>query len=96
MHTPGPWRLDRYIDSGRDNPGRIFADNPHGEGPQEIASVDWIGGGFHAEQVANARLIAAAPALLDALVNLMAAYRDSINGPEVDAARKAVSLARGN
>ena len=75
-HTQGPWRLAAYLDSGRPNPGVIVADNPHGEGAEQVASVEWIAGGFHAEQVANARLIAAAPELLDALQSLVSWCRD--------------------
>ena len=73
-HTPGPWRLHTYLDSGRPNPGSIVADNPHGEGAEEVASIKWIGGGFHAEQAANARLIAAAPELLEALRGWLAIF----------------------
>ena len=75
-HTQGPWRLAAYLDSGRPNPGFIVADNPHGEGAEQVASAEWIAGGFHAEQVANARLIAAAPELLQALADLLRSYRD--------------------
>ena len=70
-HTPGPWRFDTYRDSGRPNPGLIVADNPHGEGAEEVASITWIAGGFFAEQVANARLIAAAPELLEILETIV-------------------------
>jgi hypothetical protein len=66
-HTPGPWKLDAYLNSGSPNPGIVVAENPHGEGAEQVASIEWIAGGFHAEQVANARLIAAAPDLLKAL-----------------------------
>lgn len=65
-HTPGPWQLAYYVDSGKPNCGSVIAANPHGEGAEEVASVNWIGGGFYSEQTANARLIAAAPELLDA------------------------------
>jgi hypothetical protein len=90
-HTPGPWRLDAYRDSGRPNPGTIVADNPHGEGAEEVASINWIAGGFHAEQVANARLIAAAPELLEALTALME-FWDS--GSPVHPGAEVVSEAR--
>ncbi len=61
-HTPGPWehyeRVDREYPYGvRSQGGKA------GEGPCHLASVRW--GAMGGE--ANAKLIAAAPALLEAL-----------------------------
>ena len=55
-----------------------MADNPHGEGAEQVASVEWIAGGFHAEQVANARLISAAPELLEALQSVKTYLEDCL------------------
>ena len=94
-HTIGPWRLAAYLDSGRPNPGVIVADNPHGEGAEQVASVEWIAGGFHAEQVANARLIAAAPELLEALVKAVARYEATLaTCPHRDETRDELIAAR--
>ena len=62
-HTPGPWRVEPTISPPEKY---ICADKP--EGQAELARVyDWAeyGGGLPAE--ANARLMAAAPELLEAL-----------------------------
>ena len=62
-HTPGPWdKIDglmRYI------PFSVVADNPGGPGRLSIAHVDDVDG-FAGSSEANARLIAAAPELLEA------------------------------
>jgi hypothetical protein len=77
-HTPGPWKAEPYLTPGMaedpmmvylveaGNLQRRFDDlemNEHGEYQQE--ELDAI----HAENDANARLIAQAPAMLKALLN---------------------------
>ena len=66
-HTPGPWYVlngcDIFTDLGAKNAEDTSA--PHNDG-WHIADVD-MGGLCLAELSANARLIAAAPELLDAL-----------------------------
>ena len=61
-HTPGPWVINEY-------PGSIPARTISGQEFDEIASIrgrfDWP------EQAANARLIAAAPDLLEAAVHAL-------------------------
>ena len=67
-HTPWPWRVE-----GRRGPGYIISAgvNTEGDGPAEYVGV--IDPMFHVagegsdRHAANARLIASAPALLDAL-----------------------------
>lgn len=54
-HTPGPWLLDGTYVYQDDATGRTIADCAHNKNRDR------------AEQVANAKLIAAAPELLDAL-----------------------------
>ena len=91
QHTPGPWELRHF---GQGTRVGITADG-HG-----IATLD------HTEnQEANARLIAAAPALLAALERLSAGMWEGVRGEDytnplvygeqVKQARKAIALARG-
>ena len=63
-HTPGPWRYDRS--NGTPTTGRHMI---AGAKPGYLAEVRDCGSG---DVQANASLIAAAPALLDALQTLMA------------------------
>jgi len=87
-HTPGPWRLFLTTD-GR---ALIGIGEETGEGITDRGFGTWRSG---EEQIANARLIAAAPDLLEALKNLVAIYDDEfgIVAPEMDAARAALSKA---
>jgi hypothetical protein len=87
-HTPGPWRI---FNAGR---GRTLSiHGPRGElGTNEDCVVNWPG--FDScdkpkrERVANARLIAAAPDLLEALEAFAAAEFG-----EMDAYRARLSIA---
>ena len=85
-HTPGPWFTKREGFS------TVYVDARIGGGLlQEVASVGPQEGGIQ-QQDANARLIAAAPELLEALDSLM--YWD--NGkPEWEIARAAIAKATG-
>lgn len=59
-HTPGPWRWD----------GNVCDYDPENEAPwlvTEMHSAVVLGGSINCGNEANARLIAAAPDLLDAL-----------------------------
>lgn len=60
-HTPGPWIVD-------ENNATIFANDSRWEDPTAICKVDTLPG---EETDANARLIAAAPELLEALESLL-------------------------
>lgn len=62
-HTPGPWQLDEFAKDIVEGLGR-FAVRHSEHAPGGIAITV---GGLGDEQVANARLIAAAPELLEAL-----------------------------
>ena len=63
MHTPGPW------EEGEQHEGMIWVtDTKHGRICQMVGSV------FYGSMEANARLVCAAPALLEACKNLAAAY----------------------
>ena len=92
-HTPGPW-----------TPHPRFSD---GAEVRSIAQVAWCGAAAAygesgnqtidaAEACANARLIAAAPDLLDACVRLLdAVARGDHKAKAIDAARAAVAKATG-
>ncbi len=93
-HTPGIWYLSgkhtKYVEALLDNG---FT--------QEVASVGptLADGGYGEQQQANARLIAAAPELLEALqevFSLEASLLRNIYGSEfVEAARAAIAKATG-
>lgn len=97
-HTPGPWRVDpEFIHDIQTSDGRI-----------EIATVYWI---FNSaipdrteyqeseESAANARLIAAAPEMLDMLIDLQesAQYWSEFDVPVgiVDRLNAVISKAKG-
>jgi hypothetical protein len=59
-HTPGPWQWYRYGKS-KNSPVKVET------AEKVVAEIIWCGHGNHATRIANARLIAAAPDLLEAL-----------------------------
>lgn len=96
-HTPGPWKI--VSRSVADDGWNIYAESDYGIGKT------WDCNGF-AENEANARLITAAPELLEALkacealiVDLAesgdAGFWDAGEAPEVIAARSAIAKAEG-
>lgn len=70
-HTPGPWSVPHFAEAGNCQCGYVFSDSQTGMG--SICTVDW-GGENETKEVAsaNARVIAAAPELLEALQDLLA------------------------
>jgi hypothetical protein len=74
-HTPGPWRL-----ADAHNPRVILIDGPHGA----------VGEFVDFRKMADARLIAAAPAMLYALQNI---YANAAESPEYIRARIADVIA---
>jgi hypothetical protein len=69
--TPGPWRLGN-------SHGIVIADTPVNEGGTGHDDTDYYGGYLIAESIAkvsDAKLIAAAPELLEALQGMVAFYR---------------------
>lgn len=94
-HTPGPWRLklQRY---GGYRVFKLFIDNPDGS-YQELGDFR----GVHRvsdpdeETIANARLIAAAPDLLEALAAIVNStdYGADDDRPLMQAARAAIAKA---
>ena len=87
-HTPGPWE-SMPVDAGIHRFGIICANDPLGTSANDIAAV-WLRGGQQKTE-ANARLIAAAPDLLEALQAVVrVADRSTV---EFDAARAAIAKA---
>ncbi len=82
-HTPGPWKAhqgwadpDLNVMMGDEHPNWCEVTGPEGE---EYLSINGHFG------IANARLIAAAPDLLDALTNMLACSENDNEGCIVDA-----------
>ena len=92
QHTAAPWRLDGYSVMG-DAHGTVavlaqaVAGKPHAGAPPE---VQWQ---RDATAAANARLIAAAPDLLAALLGMLSLHIAHHNNPEHAAARAAIAKA---
>lgn len=86
-HTPGPWRINAHCPFAQHGQISIESDDYY------IALLD-----AGARQLSHARLIAAAPDLLEALRGLLAAVQHSVcenSGPAQDAARAAIKKAIG-
>ncbi|CAB4122389.1 hypothetical protein UFOVP37_8 [uncultured Caudovirales phage] len=92
-HTPGPWAMP---DSGQ---GRISKVGANGGWDGLIATADC--GDYarsRSEGLANARLIAAAPELLEALKDMLDGHEDACTGygeGAADKARAAIARATG-
>lgn len=67
-HTPGPWHVGKYR-SGHTKIGHVFAEIVVGQidGQDQHAHICYTFNSDIGESLANARLIAAAPELLEAL-----------------------------
>lgn len=95
-HTPGPWDcIEARTSCGR--AFRIGSGEMLSAGPGCCIIYDDYPGNLDNERAANARLIAAAPELLEALTALVAVYDDEFGmvAPEMDAALAAISKATG-
>ena len=98
-HTPGPWKAKKWVGTDPyDDPDRPFV---------EVGNVHWSPKNWKPpaaiKQTANARLISAAPELLEALEFFVAAAGGAIycvEGEElqdcVDKARAAIANAKGD
>jgi hypothetical protein len=85
-HTPGPWRIDEV----EDLPLAVIQDDEDGT---RICDVGWSHtkkADASGEQVANARLIAAAPELYDAAI-LALQWFNAAPIEELDAVSKAIT-----
>lgn len=79
-HTPGPWDLyanSDYLGLTVTTGARMYA----GKAPIAEVLVASSDEAFHREQLANGRLIAAAPDLLDALTAYHARHKCGCNHP---------------
>ena len=92
-HTPGPWTLSPWTASsdiaihGYNDGQRQWIGDVVGDTDSEHAT--------DANRDANARLIAAAPDMLEALKGLMPMWQSGIDEPWVKAARDAIAKATG-
>jgi hypothetical protein len=70
-HTPGPWKVERHGMNFQDcdTDTEIWNQNTH------IATINEAHGQHEVDDQANARLIAAAPEMLDALIMIQQAYK---------------------
>ena len=99
-HTPGPWTID-YCDGDQHYP--YIKAGQHVSGGYRVSYIiaDKIGGrepaGDRSEVAANARLLAAAPDLLEALQLLMRKVEcgTALHCEICDQARAAIAKARG-
>lgn len=82
--TPGPWKNDNGLVNGRMSDGRVSFDI--------FDAAEWPGDEDEAH--ANAHLIAAAPAMYDALKALhLQALQSSLNDPANEWGREALDMA---
>ena len=92
-HTQGPWRINKYGSIGAGERGT----EPIVAIVEPFYSVDRR----HGDHAANARLIAAAPDMLEALTALLARFDDNpelselIGRVEIERARAAIAKAEG-
>ena len=98
-HTPGPWTL-----RGEFGTAYVYARGDRVSGVVAVLNYDWPGPEQCKEQRANAKLVTAAPELLDALKSLLDRYVglvisgdagnwDAETEDEVIAARAAIAKA---
>lgn len=93
MHTPGPWHLeDGLIVAIRNN-----VPVPVAEPRYVAAPIDHSQTRVRNEEAANARLISAAPDLLDALAGMLSDYAEhgEIKNGSMQEARAAIAKATG-
>lgn len=96
-HTPGPWRIDEPNDWGIEIVGRpTWGCERNGvKGEWDVAKLERLD--CDEETMANARLIAAAPDLLEALQVFVHGFELDQNffGAEMEKARAAIAKAGG-
>ena len=88
-HTPGPWRIGTAPPNGEQAIGTIRG---------MMVAVATTGVGMEKETLANARLIAAAPELLEALRGMLEVFGDEFgigSSETCDAARAAIAKSTG-
>jgi hypothetical protein len=88
-HTQGPWKM--FVPCGEGDYG-IISDNVNAGGNFYVATIP---NGRHAEAEANARLIAAAPNMLEALEQIASDKPNSDKFALMAIARAAIQAATG-
>lgn len=88
-HTPGPWAFIDPDGLAVRHP-QVYSDTG------AICNVTWLGDGRIDELRANARLIAAAPELLEALLDCREALRRTGHDGELAIVNAAIAKATGN
>jgi len=73
-HTPGPWKCGQYL-------GQLswFVHMDVGDRGRGMEIVEGVAGLTDEQRLANARLIAAAPDLLEALQHLLVAHGEQLD-----------------
>lgn len=89
-HTPGPWHAPILNDGS--TTGYVWAEEPHGG---IVATVMPLGPNDPSDYVANARLIAAAPDMLEVLEDSDYAHCNC-ESPRCLRARAVIAKARGD
>jgi hypothetical protein len=97
QHTPGPWKT---LNRGTNRLVDIVQGSDASNGLAKVWLNEYRKRGATPERLANARLIAAAPELLEALERILTTHDDSCQGAEcgiagIDAARAAIAKAKG-
>lgn len=92
-HTPGPWQLERLTG---DHDIGIRVTGPVVSGYTAFIRTGWPHENQRVEQEANAKLIAAAPDLLEALMTLVSSYDAEDSFAELTVARAAIAKATGS
>lgn len=77
-HTPGPWIVDFYEPTLVKTEAWLSSREKPFIASAEVQNFKGWWGNEREEKKANARLIAAAPELLEELVNIVEAHRDGI------------------
>lgn len=93
-HTPGPWKVGAKFDTGSASTSGVEISDIENSETVAVAVEGNDSGGIYAYQevMANARLIAAAPELLDALKELVDRYPNNVG---ITKAKAALAKAEG-
>lgn len=99
QHTPGPWEYDTELADAGNKSTPIYTEAPGADADlfEAVCIIphDDITAAGYTQIKANARLIAAAPDLLDALKEILDNAIVPYRGPMFDKARAAIAKATG-
>lgn len=88
-HTPGPWAIEQC----GENTIKVF--KPHDKKRGRIATIKTRAPEWMQLSEADARLMASAPELLDALIELVKTHSAAASFKQIVAARSAIAKAKG-